>query len=165
MLCSLLFCYTIFSIDDENNTTSCERHGQVLEASQLMDLFNVMNFTTEETGKLSMIVAGPHTTNYSVYMQLPPKEPTKAMVVYSNVSIPTTHIGCMFLRGGGGSVTIFFAIWLVIVVIVISIVAGSINMVAKRRRHPTSPSPSTQPWAPFLSILRRFNMVRPSASS
>ena len=135
MLCSLLFCYTIFSIDDENNSTSCERHGQVLEASQLIDLFSVMNFTTEETGKLGIIVAGPHTTNYSVYVQLPPKEPTKAMVVFSNVSIPTTHIGCMFQRGGGGSVTIFFAIWLVIVVIVISIVAGSINMVAKRRRH------------------------------
>ena len=152
MLCSLWYCYTIFSIDNDNNSTSCDRHGQVLETGQLMDLFETMNSTTEETGKLYMSVTG----GYFVYIQM---ENPKGMVIIStgNATTRPTHVGCMYKRTGSPILAIFSISLAMAAIIILAVL--SINRVIKYYQH------HQPPWERFLSTLKRSNMAPQNNSS
>ena len=176
MLCSLLYCYYLFTLDKSTNAT-CGRRMQALSIDQVMDFFDVWNKTNKDNGVISTMVIGRQ-YNYSAVMQQPATSSPlyKSLIVFNKSKVHAyTHQTCYYKRASSSSslssTLTILNIWMLLSTILILIVFA-INRAVKcfvasssSSTQQSSDTTHSQTWAPFLSTLKRFNMVPQSDSS
>ena len=175
MLCTLLNCYYMFTIDKSTNAT-CGRRMKALTIDQVMDFFDMWNQTDKGNGVITTMVIGRQ-SNYTAIMQQPtPSAPSYKRLILVNRSIihDYTHQTCYYKKPTSSSslssTLTFLNIWMLLSAIVILLVFA-INRGVKRFVTSSSSPPQSsdtvhsRTWVPFLSTLRRFNMVPQNDSS
>ena len=98
MVCSLLFCYSMFDLETNINSTC---HDHQLSIDNALNLFDVMNFShveklMDKKEKAITLHAFGDTTNYTLVIFL--DSPTKRMVALEGVDEPVSYRACYHSR-------------------------------------------------------------------
>ena len=164
MVCSLLFCYSMFDLETNINSTC---HDHQLSIDNALNLFDVMNLShveklMDKKEKTIALHALGDNDNYTLVIFL---DSPKRMAVLEGVQDqPVSYRACYHSRlttPSWATIGLFYFIMSCVIVILVIV---AINTCLKR--HSSSSPPQQQGvWARFFSTLKRSNTEPQNDSS